>query len=98
MTQLPIGPPTRPPTPLNAEGLKRIADRLALVLDTRGYGDAMTPAVKSTMATLITQDLPALLSYVIDSQVPLDGPPQPDLGREADIGTHLWPLFEGAEQ
>lgn len=84
MTQLPIGPPTKPLTPLDDAGLKRIADRLALVIDTTGMDDEMVPAIKNTIETLITQDMPALLSYVIAHK-------RPDI--EAEIPTQIWPLL-----
>ena len=60
-TALTVGPPIAPPTQLNPIGLQRIRDRLALVTDVRGYTDEMAPAVRNTVRTLLTQDLPALL-------------------------------------
>ena len=66
MKQLPIGPPTKPPTALTPEGIAKIQNRLALVIDTRDFDDKMAPAVKNTVETLITQDIPALLAYVME--------------------------------
>lgn len=66
MKQLPIGPPTKPPTALTPEGIAKIQNRLALVIDTRDFDDEMAPAVKNTVETLITQDIPALLAYVME--------------------------------
>jgi hypothetical protein len=62
MTQLPVGPPTKPFTELTPEGIQRIKDRLSLVLDTRGFDDSMAPVVRNIVEALITQDLPALLA------------------------------------
>lgn len=86
MTQLPIGPPTRPPTRLDEDGLTKIVNRLSLVLDTRGFGDDMVPAIKNAMETLITQDMPALLAYVVSHKAP---------DAEIDVETRLWPMMGG---
>lgn len=66
MTQLPIGPPTKPPTPLDAQGLQNMINRLGLLIDTRGFDDSMAPAVKNIAETVITQDMPSLLSHVVN--------------------------------
>ena len=69
--QLSSGPPAKPLTVLDAEGIQRIKDRLALMLDTRGYDEDMAPALRSIAETLITQDLPAMLADI-------DAPPSED--------------------
>jgi hypothetical protein len=68
VTQLPVGPPTKPPTPLTPEGIKAMTDRLGLLLDTTDFGDEMAPAVKNIAEAVITQDMPALLEYIQGKQ------------------------------
>ena len=64
MRQLHIGPPNKPFTTLDREGLQKIINRLDLVGDTSNFSDDMKPALANAVETLITQDLPPLLSYV----------------------------------
>ena len=72
MTALPVGAPTVPPTPLTPDSMANIKNRLSLIMDMHlhpeVYPEEMTAAVKSTMFTLVLQDMPALVAFYDDAR------------------------------